>query len=572
MSLFSLPRTYGNILRFREIATVLVRHGFGHLVARLRLESFIPGLSRLRLVAEGGRAATAADQPPAERLVRVLQDLGPTFIKFGQLLANRPDLMPPEYLEPLSRLRDRVEPFPSDEAVATIEDRLQEPLDQMFAEFDRTPVASGSVGQVHHAMLRTGEPVVVKVKRPGTDHRIREDLDIMLWLAGLVERHIEELAVIKPRMLCEEFARAVRREIDFVTEASYTAKMATQFQDDPSIHIPKVYWQYVTRDVLVLERIQGRALSGPDMQALPREERARLAKVLGRAFMKQFFVTGVFHADPHLGNLFLLADGRLALIDFGQMGHLSAEVRHQITIAFLALNEGDFDTVADVLADLGGTGDNAHTAGFKTDLITLVDRYYGVPLDRMDFRQVFDEMVATAREHGVVLPRNLVLMGKSLSTAIGVAQTLDPEFRIDEVARPFTRKIVQSWLRPLKIMRGGAFSAYRLVQLLQRAPADLRELMQKAKSGNLRVIFHHEALESFAYRIDRAFSRLSLALILAAIIVGSSMVMTSQPVVSKTLPAAGGVSVAAVFAIVGFGIATLMGLWLVWRIFRSDRH
>jgi ubiquinone biosynthesis protein len=568
MSLLSLPRTYGNLRRASTIAMVLTRHGFGHILSRMGMAQFIPGALRLRMAV---REPSKAQEPMPERLVQVMQDLGPTFVKFGQLLATRPDLLPPEYLRALARLQDRVEPFPSEKAVEIIESSLHRSLEEVFASFDREPIASGSLGQVHTGTLRDGRPVVIKVKRPATDARVRDDLDILIWLADRLERYVPEVAVLRPRALCEEFARGMRRELDFVSEASYTAKFHQEFADNLAIVIPEVHWDLVSRDVLVLDRISGIPFSQPESLPQEAEERRRLANDLGNAFMHQFLISGLFHADPHPGNIFLLENGALGLIDFGQAGHLSVELRQQLAVTLVALGQGDLDTVADVYAEIAGVRDSTDMRRFRADLISLVDRYYGVPMDRIDMRRVFEETVAVAREHGVYLPRDLVLMGKSLVTVVSVAQQVDPGFRIDTVARPFTERILKTHLHPGRLLKGGMFSFYRYLTLFRNTPRDLRDLVHKLRSGNLRLIFHHEALDDLNTHLDKASSRLSLAMVLGAIIVGSALVLSSEALATQRLPYVGEIPVAYVFGTFGFVAAIIIGFALVWSIIRGNR-
>lgn len=571
MSILGLPRTVGNIRRATQIAMVLTQHGFGHLLGRLRMTESVPGLSRLRLTVEKSASLTA-ERPMPVRLAQVLEELGPTFVKFGQLLATRPDLLPAPYLEAFARLQDRVEPFPGEEAKATIEASLERPVAEVFAEFDATPLASGSIGQVHGAVLRDGTPVVVKVKRPHTDARIREDLDLLLWFADQTERSMPELEPLRPRALCEEFARTMRREIDFVAEASYTAKFGQEFADSPAAVIPTVYWDFVTHDVLTVERLRGKRLSDPDtLTGLARPDRERLAHGLGTVFVHQFFVTGMFHADPHPGNVFLLSAGRFGLIDFGQSGHLSGELRQQLAMVLVALSHSDFDTIADIFAEVGAAGEKTSLREFKTDLIHLIDRYYGVPVEKIDFAHAFEELVTVAREHNMYLPRDLVLLGKSLVTVVGLAQRIDPKFRLDQVAKPFTKQLLREQVEPGRVIRHSAFSLYRLVTLLRRAPGDIKEILQMARTGRLRVIFHHEALEGLTERIDRSFSRLSLALVLGAIIIGSATVLSSPSMASQRLPMLGDLPISYLFAGLGFMAAVLIGFALVWSIIRSDR-
>ncbi len=569
MSLYALPRTIGNFRRATQSAMVLTRHGFGHLISRLGLSELVPGFARFRMRIR--ESAESASTPMPQRVARVLEELGPTFIKFGQILANRPDLIPQPYLEAFARLQDRVEPFPGDQAVAMIERSLGQRLDELFAAFDRTPVASGSIGQVHDATLRDGTPVVVKVKRPQTDERVREDLDILQWVSEQVARHIPELEPLRPRMLVDEFSRAIRREIDFVSEGSYTAKFVSIFEKHESIVVPGVHWDLTSRDVLVLDRIAGQRLTDPDRIRLDDEARHRIAQDLGRAFMHQFFITGMFHADPHPGNMFLMRDGRLGLVDFGQVGRLSTEMRQQLALALVALVQGDFDAVADVVADLGGLTDVPNVAEFRAHIMTLIDRYYGIPIEKVDFGHAFEEVVTITREHGVVLPRDLVLFGKSLVTVVGVAQMLDPGFRIDQAAQPFSKRVVYGQFSPWNLGRTTLFSTYRLLALLRRFPRDLRDIIQKMRSGELRVIFHHEGLDDLTHRLDRGFSRMSLSLVLAAIIIGSAQILTSPGLGKLPLPLIGETPIAYLFSGLGFAAAVIIGFALIWSIFRSNR-
>jgi ubiquinone biosynthesis protein len=568
MSLFSLPRRYGNLRRATEIALTLARHGFGHLLHRMGMAEHLPGVSRLKL------RVTEAEEgigPAPQRLARVLEELGPTFIKFGQLLATRPDILPPEYVRAFSRLQDRVDPFPAGEAKEIIESALGRSVEEIFSTFDPDPVASGSLGQVHRAVLRDGTAVIVKVKRPHADARIRDDLDILLWLAEQVEKHLEELQLLRPRELCEEFSRTIRRELDFVAEAAYTSRFAREFAKNPDVAIPGIQWDLVSRDVLVMERIGGTRIVEVTPETFSESECRAVAEKLGRTFMHQFFMTGIFQADPHPGNLFVTEEGRIGLIDFGQVGHLSSELRQQLAAMLVAISHGDFDTVADLYADIGGVSDETDIGAFKNELSSIIDRYYGVPVEKIDFGRAFEEAIAVAREHRVHLPRNLVMLGKSMVTIVGVAQRLDPEFRIDQVARPFAKKIVGHRLNPLDMVKSSAFGAFRLGSVLRRMPRDLRDVIHKMRRGNFRVIFHHEALDDLTQSIDRAFSRLSLALVLAAIIIGSALVLSSPGLGKLPLPLVGETPLAYVFGVVGFGAAVILAFALVVSIFRSGR-
>jgi ubiquinone biosynthesis protein len=570
VSILTLPKAYGNFMRLREIAGVLIRHGFGAIVTRIKLADYIPGFSRLKIAVEPDPKAKSSIPMPV-RVVQVLEELGPTFIKFGQLLATRPDIIPPAYLNALIKLQDNVEPFDGKGAIKTIEKAFKADIDSVFKSFNLVPKASGSIGQVHFATLHGGREVVVKVKRPGTDKQVREDLELLVSVADLFEKHIPELAVLHPKMLCEEFARTMRRELDFVSEASYTAKFKENIEKSSNIIVPEIIWDYVSRDVLVMERIYGTPLSTINREDIAPAQRKQFATSLGEAFMRQFFVTGLFHADPHPGNIFVTDSGKIALLDFGQAGHLSGELRQHLALSVAALSYGEFDTIADIYSEIGALGENTDMRDFKVSIISLIDRYYGVPVNRIDFGQVFEELLNLTREHGIILPREMVSLCKSFVTVIGVAQELDKNFRMDSVASPFVSEMLRKEFNPKKLFKGSAFTTYKAFAMLRKTPRDLHELLQKAKEGRLRVIFHHEALENLTSRIGQATNRISLAMVIGAIIIGSSMVMTSTNMGTKALPVTGETPLSYILGVIGFGLAMILGLGLIWGIIRSDK-
>ncbi len=568
MSIFDLPRTYTNLKRLRQIALTLARHGFSHILERLRLSELLPGRDRYE-----SDSPERSTMPAPERLARVFQELGATFIKLGQLLSTRPDLTPPAYARAFAKLQNEVAPTPMAEIHAIIRARLNANVGELFAEFAETPVACGSLGQVHEAVLNSGERVVVKIKRPGVEAMVREDLSLLGSLADKIEELLPELRVLRPRLIVEEFSRAMERELDFVGEAAHTARLARELGGDERLAVPLVYWDYATRDTLVLERLEGIKCSDPSLAAKPPAERRALAQLLSDCFMRQFFISGFFHADPHPGNLFILPDNRLAVIDCGQMGRLSEEMRRQLALIILALVEGDLDLVVDILAQLGACTDQTDLREFKGEFSMLMDRYYGIPVNRIDIGEAFLESVAVARRNGINLPREFVLLGKSFVTVIGVVQALDPDFRADEAARPFARQILASLLDPRSLAKGLSGYAYRVYSILSRAPEDLRDLLQKVRTGHLRIVFHHEGLENPTSALERAANRLVLALVFAALIVGSAIVLASGRAIlgGHILPLVGDVPVTAIISAVGFAGTVLMGLGLAWVILRGRR-
>lgn len=573
MQMLRISRTYGNLRRFQQIVSVLVKHGFSHVLTMLSLGEYLPGIST-RIRAALTDDAGSQDLSAPQRWARVLEDLGPTYIKFGQLLATRTDLIPPDYAKAFARLQDQVDPLPSDLIRAVVEVRLGISIEDAFRRFDDIPVASGSIGQVHHAELLDGTKVVVKVKRPDTDSRVRNDLDILAEIARLAEQYVQELKVVRPRMIVEEFARMMDRELDFVGEASYTGKFQREWEEDPNLRLPKVYWEYVTRDTLVLERIEGMRLHQRDALEIAGIDLPTLARTLGRVFMRQFFVTGFFHADPHPGNIFVHDASRISLIDFGQMGHMSDELRRKLAMTLLALTEGDIDLIVDIYAEIGVFTEQTNQREFRTELTALIDRYYGVPIDRMEIGEAFQEALDVARRNGILLPREFVLLGKSFVTIMSVIRELDPDFRADEVVRPFTREIFGNLLSPTGFLKRMSVFAYRLMSVAQRAPEDIRDLIEKARAGKIRIIFRHEGLDGLLHELDVISNRITVGVIIAGVTVGSSIVLAAgQSVGTITIPwSETEVSLSAIAAMSGFTIAMAMGLWIAWGIIRSRKY
>ena len=561
-------RAYGNIRRMRQILTVLARYGFSHFLHRMRFHEYAPWIGRLiDPVQERPRLEAAADLPA--RLAQAFQELGPTFIKLGQLLATRPDIVPADFQAAFARLQDDVAPLPPEQIIPVIERSLGGPIGGIFRAFDRSATASGSIGQVHFAELPDASRVVVKIRRPGIEKTVREDLDLLEALAGLVETHIPELAVIRPRETLAEFRRVMEHELDFVGEASYTAKFRSMFADNPVVTTPMIHWEHVTHEVLVMERLAGESLA--KATGLATAARTEIASALAECFMRQYFIEGFFHADPHPGNIFVLPDGRVGLIDFGQAGRLSADTRHILGLILASLNSGDTDAMAGLYAEIGEFSPDADIGVFRQDLANLVDRNYGVPADRVDFANLLQEVMNVARRNGLHLPRPFVLFGKSLVTIAGVIRGLDPGFRLDAAVRPFSRRLAVDMYNPAAIAGRGWRTLAQFATLARRVPEDVRDLVEKARAGKFTIVFHHENLDGAVERTSRAMDRFTVGVIIAAVIIGSSIILVAGRGVmpASELPVVGTAPLSTVMAVAGFIGATLAAAYVAWGIFRD---
>ena len=563
MGILSFGRTLRSSQRLANILTVLARHGFGHLAVRLRLERFVPFRQKLSRRLGVGEAGPEDLSNIAHRAARALEDLGPTFIKLGQALAARPDLLPAEFQSAFRRLQDKVRPFPFDQVRQTVQVDLGEPLEKLFRSFDEPPFACGSIGQVHYATTVEGLSVVVKVKRPGIERTVMNDVALLRTLAKLIERHMPEYRIYRPALLVDEFARTLTRELDFVNEASITARFSEAFADDLHIRTPQVFWELSSHNILTLERLEGLTVSPETDFEAAGLDRRRLAHNLLEAFFKQFFELGLFHADPHPGNLLAQAPESWGIIDFGQVGRLDADLRSRLAMGLTAAVNRQFDLVIDILDDLGTLPEDADHGQLKNDLAALLDKYYGTPIKRIRIGSLFEEVVAVARQHRVILPRDFIMLGKSLASIGGVALMLDPDCAPLEFIKPRLNRLLVEKMSPRNLAGALGLNVYHLATLAQQAPQMLRTIARNLMRGQMRLIFRHDGLDNFINELDRASNRIAFSVVTAAIILGSSVIL-----LAKVGPKWGEV---AYLGLVGFVVAAVAGLWLLISIFRSGR-
>jgi len=561
MTLIPFGRKLRSLGRLGRVGSVLTKHGFGWLVVNLHLERFVPFRNRLasRAGEEEGAGPTVA-----ARVARALEELGPTYIKLGQVLGSRTDLLPPVFIAEFRKLQDRVVPFPTSEARALIEQELGGPVDRFFDEFGAEPFAAGSIAQAYGARTKDGQRVVVKVRRPGIREILEADIAILGRLAELAEHYVPEYRVLRPGLMVEEFAQTVRREIDFLAEAANTQRFGETFRDSPHIRVPKVLWNLTTGAVLTLERVEGIPIYESAALAAGADRKA-LAAHLADCFMRQYFELGMFHSDPHPGNLVVRPPDGIGILDFGQIGRISETMRSKLGTALIAAIHRDFDIVIDVLDDLGTLPDDVDADRLKGDLAALVDKYAGIPIKRVDLRSLFEEITAVARRHRAILPRDFVLLGKSLVTMGGVALTLDPDLSMVEVVRPKIRDLAAEKASPKHLLHSGMTAAYHLAAMAEQGPRHLRQLARKVMRGRLQILFRHENLDRFITELDRSSNRIAFAMIVASIILGSAVVMAAHigPRVPYTdLP---------ILGLLGFLLAGLLGVWLAIAILRSGR-
>ena len=544
--------------RLREIGAVLVRHGFADVVTRLHLVPQAPW----RRILRSHRGQTAQRLMRVQRLRQVLEDLGPTFIKFGQAISTRADLLPPDLIAELARLQDTVPPLAPGVAEATIEREMGAPLASVFARFDREPVAAASIAEVHRARLPGGDEVAVKVRRPDIQGTIESDLAILAHLARLAERYLPDAELYRPSHLVAEFARAIRREQNLAREGRTIGRFAENFAGDPTVHVPRVHWTETREGVLVLEYVSGTKLSEV-LQAPGGFDRALIARRGADAVLAQILRHGLFHADPHPANIFVLPGHVLCFVDFGIVGRIDRHLRDTLVGAVAAVARRDPDRLAAVVLDLGQARDGAHVRELRQDLADLLDDYAGLPLAELSLGGLLRDVFATMARHRVHFPSDLMLLAKACITMEGVGRQLDPSFNLVEQARPFVEQLLKERLTPAAVARRAGELGQETIDALQSVPRDLREIIAKASGDRLQIQFVHRNLEHAVHEIDRSSNRLSFAVVIAALIVGSSLLIQARA----------GFTLAgySVLGLVGFVVAAFMGLWLAIGIMRSGR-
>ena len=545
--------------RLHEIASVLIRHGFGDLVGRAGITGALE------------RAGQALRKTPAEPVLKLsaaararlaLVELGPTFVKLGQVLATRVDLLPPEWIAEFERLQSEVPPVPFETLLPQLEEALGASPLTLFRDVQPTPLGSASIAQVHAASLQDGTPVVLKVMRPGIRPKIEADVRLLSGIAALVEAEMPEARRFQPVRMVAEFSRSIQRELDLSLEARSQQRFAENFAGDPNVVIPRIYWDYTRHNVNVQERIEGvpgTDLAGVDAAGLDRRELARRG---ADAVLKMILDHGYFHADPHPGNVFYLPGNRLAIIDFGMVGRLTAERRRQIVDMLSGLTRRDEGDVVEVLLEWvrDGEVDEAHLA---SDVSELIFDYDSLPLKDVRLAALLQEIAAIVRRHSIVLPSDLAMLFKALISLEGLGRRLDPEFQLVSHMTPFLQQLITRRYRPRALLQSGRRHLLELANMAGRAPRDVRQLLNSVRRGHFKLEMDLKRLDRFGHQLDRSANRLTVGIVTAALIVGSSIVMTVQ----------GGPSIFGLplFGFLGFALAFLGGVWLLLSIWRSGR-
>jgi ubiquinone biosynthesis protein len=555
-------QTFRHLRRYQQIGRILTRYGFGHILTQLGIgRAITPGLEKLRFSSSEILRAT-----PAERVRMVIQELGPTFIKLGQILSTRGDLLPADMIHELEKLQDTVPPTDFAPIQAQVEKELGQPLHEIFPTFDPAPVASASLGQVHFATLADGQEVAVKVFRPGVDKLIETDLDILLELAAQAEKHTDWGAYYDVVSLAQEFADTLRTEQNYEQEGHNMDRYRQIFAGETHVQIPKVYWDTTTRRVLTMERIQGIKITDVARLDAAGQDREVVARRNIDILLKAVLQEGFFHADPHAGNFMVLPHEVIALMDFGIMGQLDLVERRGLVQLFVGLFRQETDWVVEAMADLGIATRAADRRKLARDLDRLRLRYYGLDLEKIRARSFLEDLMGLARNNRLKMPSNLVLVFKAIAMLEGISMQLDPDINVFQEVEPYVRDALLELQSPVARLKEMAEQMAESAEALMLLPQQLQRILEQAEVGEGNLSMRLRGLDEPTKRVTSAANRLALAILAAAFVLGPALLIPQIPAIFPEWQAG------ALFLILsGFGMSLLITLFLLLSIWRSRR-
>ncbi|MDZ7722669.1 MAG: AarF/ABC1/UbiB kinase family protein [candidate division KSB1 bacterium] len=546
--------------RYQQLVTILVKYGFEDALNRYKISRLLYKKSRVLLRKESKKQMHRSS---AQRIRLALQEMGPTFIKFGQMLSTRFDLLPVHVIEELQKLQDEVEPFSGVQCVQIIEKELGLSLNDIFAEFENDPRAAASLAQVHKARTHDGQVVVIKVQRPDIQKQIKQDIEILKDLADWTVKHVPNRMFIHPSELVSEFESWIQDELDFKQEARNMYRFGENFKNDNTLYVPEVFWQYTSGKVITMTFVEGIRIDHVESLKKAGLDPGIIANNGTIAALRQIFEHRFFHGDPHPGNIFVTFDGKIVPIDFGLVGRLDQSMVMLGGELLMGIVNRDSDTVSQVLIRLNRLDTDVNENAMRIDVYNFLDRYYGVPANQLLFEHLFYDLVNLIKTHNIQLPRNLYLVGKALLLMEYLARKLDENFNLFTVAEPYVDSVIRKKMGPSFWAEQTKQSAQDYAGVLLDVPRTLKKIMRKSSSGNISVTLQHQGLTDLMNEIGRSSNRLSFSLIIASLIIGSSLIIRTG-----MGPVVWGVSIV---GLVGYILAGMMGLLLLLRIWRSEQ-
>lgn len=549
-----LARRVRSLQRYRQVVATLARHGFGGALEYLSVHR------RLALPKSELRPPEEPLESPAHHLREALEELGPTFVKLGQILSTRSDLLPEPFIEELRKLQDSVLPVEWPLIREVLQEELGRPPEEVFASIDPQPIGSASLSQVHAAMLPDGTEVALKIQRPGIREIVETDLEILHDLAHLAQRtQMGEL--YDPETIAEDIAFTLLNELDYLREGRNAEQFRRNFADEPAVHIPKIYWEYTTPRLLVMERLRGIKVDEVEALRAAGHDTRQIARNASRLIIKEVLEDGFFHADPHPGNYLIEPDGRIGVLDFGMVGVLNQDDRMNLTRLYIAIIRQDSHAILNLFARMGALSAHVDRPRLIRATERIINKYRGRTLKESSFAEFWADLTELMRQYHIRLPGNLWLVGKTLAMLEGIGRRLDPDYDLFEVSRPFVRQLSKVAWRPGLSWHDVVEQLDTWHYLLREMPMMLMQWLQSVERGKVPVEAQIGANPETLDRLDAMVTRLSLSILTAAFIVGLALL----------LPATRDIPYGLTLTIAGFVASTLLGVWLLISILRK-RH
>lgn len=556
-SLTKIGKRYRNINRYRQIISVLIKYGFADLIHRSKISKYIDYGKRVT----NKDAEIEPETTTEERIRKVFEELGATFIKFGQILSSRPDILSSELLGELKKLQDSLPPFPTEEAVKVIESELKQSINEIFIEFDPMPLAAASIAQVHRAKLQSGADVVVKIQKPGIKKVIDSDIEIMRHIAHLIERNIPEARGLRPVDIVDEFSTSIEKELDFTIEASNLERFSANFKNDPFVVVPKIYKKYTTEKILTMEFIEGIKLNSLNQSSLTLIDRKEIIERGSEAILKQIFTFGFFHGDPHPGNLIILPGNKICFLDYGITGKLYGKSKDYFTDMIIGIIKDDNKLLVKSVIGLSCSVDLSEREKFERDICDLAEEVKYKDLRDINITKILQRLMKILVTHKYRIKPNFYLLMKTLITIEGIGRDIYPDFNISLQLEPFVKELLKEKIKPSRLFNDSKGFAFDLIDLIKSFPENMSDIIAKIKSGKIHIEMEHKGLDSVMERFEATYNRVIIAIIIASLLVSSALI-----ILSKIPPTWNDISL---IGITGFLISSFFGLMLIIKILRK---